>query len=81
MLTGQPEWKEIIIVTDEDGQDFVFYCGWGVEPPVVYVPSATDWARCTPPWLHDRRAEALTLLESLRHVVKEGDYPDARRAD
>ena len=48
MLTGREEWKEILIVTDEDDQSFVFYCGWGVTPPVAYVPAEADWRRCTP---------------------------------
>lgn len=78
MLTGHAEWKEIITVTAEDGQSFTFYCGWGVEPPVAYVPAEADWRRTTPGWLHERRAEVITLMESMGHVVDEGFYRDWR---
>jgi hypothetical protein len=78
MLSGHEEWKEIITVTDEDGQSFTFSCGWGVEPPVAYIPAEADWRRSMPPWLHERRGEVITLLESMRHVVDDGTYPDWR---
>lgn len=78
MLTGRPEWKEILIVTDEEDHEFVFYCGWGVDPPHAYVPAEADWDRCTPPWLHGRRAEVITVMESLGHVVDDGQYRDWR---
>ncbi len=76
MLKGQEAWKEILTVTDEDDRSFVFYCGWGVSPPVAYVPAAADWVRCMPPWLHSRRDEVITLMGSMGHVVHEGRYPD-----
>ena len=75
MLTGREEWKEILTVTDEDDRSFVFYCGWGVEPPVAYIPAGNDWRRCMPPWLHDRRDEVIALLGSMGHVVHDGPYP------
>ena len=78
MLTGEAEWKEILTVTDEDGRSFTFYCGWGVEPPVAYVPAEADWGRTMPGWLHERRADVITLLESMGHVVDEGTYRDWR---
>ena len=78
MLTGQAEWKEILTVTDENGHAFVFSCGWGVEPPVAYVPAEADWARCMPPWLHARRDEVTALMKSMGHVVHEDQYPDWR---
>ena len=78
MLTGHAEWKEILTVTDEDAQSFVFYCGWGVEPPVAYVAAEADWRRCVPVWLHERRDEVIALMESMGHVVHEGHYPDWR---
>jgi hypothetical protein len=31
-----------------------------------------------PPWLQERRAEVITLLESMGHVVDDGPYPDWR---
>lgn len=78
MLKAREEWKEILVVTDEDDQSFVFYCGWGVTPPVAYVPAEADWVRCMPPWLHTRRGEVMALMASTGHVVHEGDYPDWR---
>ena len=78
MLKGQESWKEIITVTDEDDRSFVFYCGWGVSPPVAYVPATADWVRCTPSWLHARRDEMIALMASMGHVVHEGSYPDWR---
>lgn len=71
MLSGQADWKEIITVTDEQGQSFTFSCGWGVEPPHAYIPAAADWHRRTPGWLHERRAEVIALLESMGHIVDE----------
>lgn len=71
-LSGHTQWKEELIVTDEDGRSFCFSCGWGVEPPVAYVPSAADWRRCVPEFLHGRREEVISVMESLNHVVQEG---------
>ena len=78
MLTGQTDWKEILTVTDEGGQSFVFYCGWGVEPPVAYVPAESDWRRGVPPWLYDRRDEVIALMTTMGHVVHDGPYRDWR---
>jgi len=78
MLTGREEWKEIINVSDEDGRVFTVTCGWGVTPPVAYLPAEADWRRTMPPWLHGRRAEVITLIESMGHVVDEWAYPDWR---
>lgn len=78
MLTGRAEWKEIIIVTDEEGQSFTFSCGWGVEPPVAYIPAEADWQRSMPPWLHGRRTEVIALLEWMGHIVDEWPYNDWR---
>lgn len=70
-LTGSAEWKEVLVVTDEDGRSFTVSCGWGVEPPVAYLPSAADWPRSAPPWLRDRRAEVIDLMQQMGHVVAE----------
>ena len=78
MLTGDAEWTEIINVTDEDAQAFTFSCGWGVEPPVAYIPAESDWRRTMPPWLHERRTEVVALLQQMGHVVDEWSYPDWR---
>lgn len=77
-LTGRTEWKEVLIVTDEDGRSFTFSCGWGVEPPVAYVPSPADWPRCVPPWLGPRRDEVIAVMRHHQHIVDEGPYPDWR---
>ena len=68
-LTGVAEWKEIIVVSDEEGRTYVVNCGWGVEPPVAYIPAAAAWRAEVPVWLHDRRDEVIAVLESLHHVV------------
>ena len=69
MLTGYTQWKEELVVSDEQGRSFCFSCGWGVEPPVAYVPA--DWPGSVPDWLRDRRGEVLAVMESLGHVVRE----------
>ena len=68
-LTGVAEWKEIIVVSDEEGRTYVVNCGWGVEPPVASIPEAAAWRAEVPAWLHDRRDEVIAVLESLHHVV------------
>ncbi|MFM8413178.1 MAG: hypothetical protein ACKOCX_00465 [Planctomycetota bacterium] len=73
-LTGVAEWKEIIVVSDEEGRTYVVNCGWGVEPPVAYIPAAAMWRAKVPAWLHDRRDEVITVLESLHHVVEEETF-------
>ncbi len=77
-LRGHTQWKEELIVTDEDGESFCFGCGWGVEPPVAYLPAAADWRRCVPAFLGDRRDEVIGVMESLNHVVRVGPYPELR---
>ena len=68
-LTGAAEWKEIIVVSDEEGRAYVVNCGWGVEPPSAYIPSAANWQRDVPAWLHDRRYEMIALLRAMQHIV------------
>lgn len=75
-LTGRAEWKEILTVTDETGNSFTFSCGWGVEPPVAYLPAAADWIRCVPPWLSGRRAEVITVMQQMGHAVADDPNPD-----
>ena len=73
-FTVQPRWKEEIVVTSDTGLQFILGCGWGVEPPVAYVPSEQDWNRCTPGWLWDYRAALIEAIRGTGHVVKEGAY-------
>lgn len=74
-LSGHAEWKEILIITDEDGRSFTVSCGWGVEPPVAYLPAAADWPGSVPPWLSGRREEVIALLQQMGHVVHDDPRP------
>ena len=74
-LTAQAQWKEITIVTDEEGRTFVFDGGWGVTPNEAYVPPEADWSRCVPDWLANRRVEVIKAIESTGQVVRDGRYP------
>lgn len=48
--------------------------GWGVEPPVVYVPSAALWDQVVPPWLLGRRVEVVDrLAQRSKRVVEDTD--------
>jgi len=78
VLTGSTHWKEEFHIHDENDRTFCFSCGWGVEPPVAYIPSEADWQRCTPVWLHDRRDEVVEVMKRHQHVVEEWAYPEYR---
>lgn len=56
-------WKEQVVYW-EGAHGFIFPAGWGVEPPVTYVPSADTWDRVMPGWLVGRRDEVVTRLEN-----------------
>ena len=73
-LTATPRWKEELIINDESGRTFTFDCGWGVNPPVAYVPPPAKWQSCVPVWLRDRRAEVIEAMKNTGHVVKDGPY-------
>ncbi len=77
-LSGHAEWKEVLIVTDEASRSFTFSCGWGVEPPVAYLPGESEWRRCVPPWLGERRGEVIAVMTQMGHKVAAGPYPDYR---
>jgi hypothetical protein len=68
-LVATARWKEEVVVEDEERRTFVFDCGWGVDPPIAYVPALEDWSTCVPGWLRDRREEVLQVLLSTSHVV------------
>lgn len=70
-LKSQEQWKEIIIITDELDNSYVVNCGWGVEPPVAYIPAASVWKEKTPPWLHDRRDEVVERLKLHKHLIED----------
>lgn len=54
-------WKEQLVYIEGD-QEFVFDCGWGVTPPVAYLPSARIWDWVTPGWMRGRREEIVRRL-------------------
>ena len=54
-------WKEEVVYW-EDGQGFLLDAGWGVDPPVLYVPAAARWDVAVPSWLRGRRDEVLARL-------------------
>ena len=58
----------------EGGHGFVMDLGWGVEPPVLYVPSAGLWDRVVPPCRLGRRAGVLSrLAQHSKHAVQDTD--------
>lgn len=77
-LTARTQWKEELHITDEQGRTFVFYCGWGVEPPVAYVPDVAQWQQCIPEWLRSRRDEVIAAMRAEKHDVQAGLYPQMR---
>ncbi len=74
-LSAKAQWKETLIVADGSGRDFAFDCGWGVDPPVAYIPPVVDWPYCVPAWLLNRRDEVVKAMIEAGHVVHEGPYP------
>jgi hypothetical protein len=79
----ESRWKELLVY-GEDGQEFVFDCGWGVKPPVAHVPSSAIWDQVTPPWMRGRRDEIVSRLEdqgSHRLVETEDGYDPFADAD
>jgi hypothetical protein len=78
-------WKEQVIYWEGD-RGYLFDAGWGVEPPVLYVPSPAIWTEVMPDWLRERRVEVVRRLElGSSHVLAEdihGYYrndPEARQ--
>ena len=57
----EPRWKEEVVYWEGD-LGFVLDAGWGVDPPVLHVPSDSDWAQVAPPWLRGRRDVVLRRL-------------------
>ena len=46
----------------EGDHGFQFDCGWGVDPPVVYLPNSHLWDDVVADWLVGRRAEVAEKL-------------------
>ena len=80
-LSATPQWKEEMIIADEEGRSFIFECGWGANPPSAYVPAVDEWAQCVPDWLAARREEVIAAMRGTGHRVKEAAYPMLRRSD
>jgi hypothetical protein len=66
-------WKEEVIYW-EGSTGFCLDAGWGVSPPILYVPSATLWDQVVPVWLRGRRDEVIARLQAHgEHVLEETD--------
>jgi hypothetical protein len=64
-------WKEEVIYWEGD-RGFMFDGGWGVDPPVTYVPDAASWDAFVPEWMRGRREEIVGRLRAEPgHVVLE----------
>ena len=75
----EPRWKEEVVYW-EGTQGYRLDAGWGVEPGVLYVPSAADWDRVVPPWLRGRRDHVVSrLAEHSRHRIEDADDPYTAR--
>ncbi len=73
-FTFEWRWKEELHYS-EGGNTLVLYCGWGVSPPVVFVPSAAAWDDKVPDWLRGRRDELVRRIETHSgHVVASADW-------
>ena len=67
----EPRWKEEVVYWEGD-RGYIFQAGWGVEPGVLYVPSAAVWDSAVPSWLRGRRDEVVSrLAEHSRHSLDE----------
>jgi hypothetical protein len=76
----EPRWKEIVIYWEGD-RGYAFPAGWGVEPPVLYVPNETAWTRSMPDWLRERRSEVIARLAAVSRHRLEIDQRDEIRED
>lgn len=54
-------WKETVWYSEDDRRH-AFDAGWGVDPPVLYVPTAEVWDRHTPEWMHGRHDVVVARL-------------------
>ncbi|WP_229939430.1 hypothetical protein [Plantibacter cousiniae (nom. nud.)] len=75
----EPRWKEEVVYW-EGAEGFVFDAGWGVDPPVLYIPFPEEWDAVTAPWMHGRRDEIVERLRRhSRHRIEPGPYPGPGR--
>ena len=68
-------WKEEVVYWEGD-HGFVFDGGWGVDPPVTYVPDAETWDAVVPGWLQGRHGEVVGRLRARQdhRVVETPDF-------
>ena len=68
-------WKEQVIYWEGDS-GFIFDGGWGVRPPVTYVPDLGTWDSIVPEWLKGRHDEVVGHLRERRdhEVVETPEY-------
>jgi hypothetical protein len=63
-------WKEEVIYWESD-RGFIFDGGWGISPPVTFVPDGQTWDAVVPSWLRGRREEVVARLAAHPgHVVE-----------
>jgi len=72
-------WKEEVIYW-EGRRGVVLLGGWGVDPPVTYVPDLATWDRVVPDWLRGRHDDVVQRLrDEPGHVVEE-EHDDSMTA-
>ena len=79
-LVAKLRWKEELTIVDEQGRSFMFDCGWGVDPPVAYVPLAEQWTACVPAWLHECD-EVIAAMKAVNHQVLDSRDPELQDPD
>lgn len=82
MVDGDPEyeiefrWKEEVFYW-EGHRGLMLDGGWGVTPPVTYVPSEAVWESVAPEWARGRREMIVARLvaRTTHRVVETARYP------
>lgn len=59
--------KELFEYREGDAA-YIFDAGWGVQPPMLYVPRAEVWDRVMPAQFRGRRDQIVERLLRSRHV-------------
>jgi hypothetical protein len=76
----EDRWKEQVVYWEGDW-GFLFDAGWGVEPPVLYIPAPDIWAEVMPGWCRERRDEVVARLRDHSNHVLNDDVHGARFVD
>lgn len=67
----ESRWREEVVYWEGE-HGYLLDAGWGVEPPVLYVPSASMWDEVVPDWMRGRRSAIVGGLEAKSgHVLAE----------